>query len=71
MTTICGDGYLCSCLERDKCDEFCPVYRARENVKYGNSMIQVTEKEYEEMKKAELLAVYMKDILRMLEEIQK
>ena len=68
MTAIFGEGYFCSCDERDKCDDFCPVYRARENEKYGNAMIQITEAEFEKMKKAQLIVMSLNGIMRMIEE---
>ena len=71
MATIVGDGYICSCSERDECNEYCPIYRIRHDTINQMSMIQVSEAEYEKMNKAMLIARYLADLSRMVEEIKE
>ena len=68
MPALYGKYYFCACSKDASCDENCAVYRAREGFK-ENSMIQVSEAEFEKMGKAMLLCTYMKDVMRLLEEI--
>ena len=70
MTAMFGEGYFCSCSDRDECNESCSIYRVRHEISDQKNMIQVSEAEYEEMSKAMLITMYLKDLLRMVEEIE-
>ena len=71
MTAIFGEGYFCSCSDRDECNEFCHVYRARLGISDLNNMVHVSEAEYEKMSRAMLIARYLADLSRMIDEIKE